>query len=73
MGTVFPGNNSISDILLLCFREIRKKIEKGQWKTGLDETCLIDQIEFENMIKEMKQEYGIIAGKYRSHPAVVSG
>ena len=28
MGTVFPGNNSISDILLLCFREIRKKIEK---------------------------------------------
>ena len=27
MGTVFPGNNSISDILLLCFREIRKKIE----------------------------------------------
>ena len=58
MGTVFPGNNSISDILLLCFREIRKKIEKGQWKTGLDETCLIDQIEFENMIKEIKQEYG---------------
>ena len=56
MGTVFPGNNSISDILLLCFREIRKKIEKGQWKTGLDETCLIDQIEFENMIKEIKQE-----------------
>ena len=46
MGTVFPGNNSISDICFV-FREIRKKIEKGQWKTGLDETCLIDQIEFE--------------------------
>ena len=69
MGTVFPGNNSISDILLLCFREIRKKIEKGQWKTGLDETCLIDQIEFENMIKEMKQEYGSGFSKnYREMP-----
>ena len=69
MGTVFPGNNSISDILLLCFREIRKKIEKGQWKTGLDETCLIDQIEFENMIKEIKQEYGSGFSKnYREMP-----
>ncbi len=69
MGTVFPGNNSISDILLLCFREIRKKIEKGQWKTGLDETCLIDGIEFENMIKEMKQEYGSGFSKnYREMP-----
>ena len=69
MGTVFPGNNSISDILLLCFREIRKKIESGQWKNGLDETCLIDGIEFENMIKEMKQEYGSGFSKnYREMP-----
>ena len=51
------------------FREIRKKIEKGQWKTGLDETCLIDGIEFENMIKEMKQEYGSGFSKnYREMP-----
>ena len=69
IGVVFPGNNSLTDILLLCFREIRKKIEKGQWKTGLDETCLIDQIEFENMIKEMKQEYGSGFSKnYREMP-----
>ena len=69
IGAVFPGNNSLADILLLCFREIRKKIEKGQWKTGLDETCLIDQIEFENMIKEMKQEYGSGFSKnYREMP-----
>lgn len=35
------------------------EVEKGQWKTGLDETCLIDGIEFENMMKEMKQEYEV--------------
>ena len=69
IGAVFPGNNSLADILLLCFREIRKKIEKGQWKTGLDEICLVDQIEFENMIKEMKQEYGSGFSKnYREMP-----
>ena len=39
MGTVFPGNNSISDILLLCFGEIRKKIEKYLEKVK-DETFI---------------------------------
>ena len=34
-----------------------------------DETCLIDQIEFENMIKEIKQEYGSGFSKnYREMP-----
>ena len=69
MGTVFPGNNSISDILLLCFGEIRKKIESAEWKAAQDEMCLIDRIEFENMIKEVKQEYGSGFSKnYREMP-----
>ena len=69
MGTVFPGNNSISDILLLCFGEIRKKIETGEWKTAADESCLTDQIEFENLIKEVKREYGSGFSKiYREMP-----
>ena len=69
MGTVFPGNNSISDILLLCFGEIRKKIEFGEWKTGQDEMCRIDRIEFENLIKKVKQEYGSGFSKnYREMP-----
>ena len=69
MGTVFPGNNSISDILLLCFGEIRKKIENEEWKTAADERCLTDRIEFENLIKEVKQEYGSGFSKnYREMP-----
>ncbi|MGN1184820.1 MAG: TIGR02678 family protein [Oliverpabstia sp.] len=69
MGTDFPGNNSISDILLLCFGEIRKRIKSGEWKTRQDEMCLIDQIEFENLIKKVKQEYGSGFSKnYREMP-----
>ncbi len=69
MGTVFPGNNSVSDILLLCFGKIRQKIENGQWKCDGNETCLIDQIEFENLIKEVKMEDGCGFSKiYREMP-----
>ncbi len=69
MGSVFPGNNSISDILLLCFGEIRKKIETGEWKTQADESCLTDRIEFEKLIKDVKQEYGSGFSKnYREMP-----
>lgn len=69
MGTVFPGNNSISDILLLCFGEIRKIIENNEWKTAPDETCLVDRIEFENLIKEVKRRYGSGFSKiYREMP-----
>ena len=35
-----------------------RRLRVANGKIGLDETCLIDGIEFENMIKEMKQEYG---------------
>ena len=46
-----------------------RRLRSGQWKNGLDETCLIDGIEFENMIKEMKQEYGSGFSKnYREMP-----
>ena len=69
MGTVFPGNNSISDILLLCFGEIRKKIKAEEWKVGANEICLVDRIEFEHLIKEVKKEYGNgFAKNYREMP-----
>ena len=57
MGTYFPAIIPYPIFCFCVFVKYASKIEKGQWKTGLDETCLIDQIEFENMIKEMKQEY----------------
>ena len=69
MGVEFPGNNSLSDILLLCFGEIRKKIEAGMWETSQDEMCVVDKITFEALLREVKQEYGSGFSKlYREMP-----
>lgn len=58
MGNTFPGNNSLSDILLLCFGEIRTKIELKEWKTEPGEMCSVNKIEFEELLKKVKKEYG---------------
>ena len=69
MGTVFPGNNSISDILLICFGEIRKKIEQKEWKISQDEMCVVDRIAFEELIKSVKKDFGAGFSKmYRDMP-----
>lgn len=69
MGDVFPGNNSISDILLLCFGKIREKILAEEWQDTGNETCLVDQIEFEHVIKEVKRDFGSGFSKiYREMP-----
>ena len=58
MGEVFPGNNAISDILLLCCKKIQEKIKGKVWKTQNDEKVLVDILEFEQMLLEVKEEYG---------------
>lgn len=69
MGATFPGNQSLSDILLLCFGEIREKIESGAWKIAQDEMCRVDQITFDELIKEVKLKYGSGFAKiYREMP-----
>lgn len=59
MGATFPENNSVSDILLLCFREIRSKIKEKKWSIASNEMCTIDKVEFENCLKEVKRKYGV--------------
>lgn len=58
MGTAFPGSNALSDILLLCCAGIRKRVREGIWKVRPDDTLLIDSIDFERMIREIKQVSG---------------
>ncbi|MGN0293522.1 MAG: TIGR02678 family protein [Lachnospiraceae bacterium] len=58
MGAEFPGNNAVSDILLLCCGKIREKVERGQWKTGNDDTIRVEKLEFERMLREVKEESG---------------
>lgn len=69
MGAEFPANNAISDILLLCFGKIRGKIESGMWKIQKDEMCQVSLLEFETLLKEVKNEYGAgFTKNYREMP-----
>lgn len=58
IGRKFPGNNVISDILLLCFFVFRERVQTGQWKIENDERCYVDEWEFERTLKEVKKRYG---------------
>ncbi|MDY5955537.1 MAG: DUF2398 family protein, partial [Frisingicoccus sp.] len=69
MGAPFPGNNALSDIILLCCGKIREKVTGGLWKTGSDDRIVVEKIEFENMLKEVKAEKGSRFTKnYREMP-----
>lgn len=58
IGEAFPGNNVLSDIVLLCCTGIRKQIEAGNFQMLSDETIRVGQIEFEALLKSIKAEYG---------------
>ena len=58
MVTAFPGNNALSDILLLCCTKIREKVSEGAWKVQKDEMILADAVEFEQMLKDVKRDFG---------------
>lgn len=58
MGQPFPGNYTASDILLLCCGKIREKVSQEVWKPRADETVLVNRMEFEQMLKEVKSEFG---------------
>lgn len=56
IGAVFPENNAISDILLLCCAKIREKVKMGEWKIENDEKILVDRVDFEHMVKDVHKE-----------------
>lgn len=69
MGAVFPGNNSISDIILLCAGKIRSRITGGEWETSKDETCTVSRLDFDDMLRSVKNDYGAgFPKKYRDMP-----
>lgn len=64
MGTAFPGNNALSDIMLLCCARIREKVENKDWEIQSDETIRAGMMEFERMLKDIKAQYGLGFTKY---------
>ncbi|MBD5088893.1 MAG: TIGR02678 family protein [Clostridiales bacterium] len=66
LGKVFPGNNSISDAILLIFFLIQKKVSKGELAVGVDETIVLSEQEMKELIMECKRTFGVgFAKKYR--------
>lgn len=69
MGTAFPGNNAVSDILLLCCARIRENVRQGIWKPGKEETIRVGNLEFEQMLKDVKKDFGSgFTKNYREMP-----
>ena len=69
MGTVFPGNNVLSDIALLVLAEIRQRVEQKEWNLQQDEVCVVDSVVFEQQLRKIKQTYGKGFSKnYREMP-----
>lgn len=58
MGRTFPGNNAWSDILLLCCAKIRENVENKNVTVRSDDTIFMDILEFEKLIKDVKNEFG---------------
>lgn len=66
LGKVFPGNNSISDAILLLFYMIQRKVKEGQLTLGVDESILLSELEMKELIIECKKKFGAgFAKKYR--------
>ena len=69
MGTMFPGNNVLSDIVLLVLAEIRQRVEQKEWNLQQDEVCVVDSVVFEQQLRKIKQTYGKGFSKnYREMP-----
>lgn len=66
LGKVFPGNNSISDAILLFFHEIQKCVTDKTFTVNINETILISEVECKQLLKECKEKYNAgFAKKYR--------
>lgn len=66
LGKVFPGNNSVSDAILLLFCMIQQKVSGGTLKLNVDETVLLSEPEMRELLVECKRRFGAgFAKKYR--------
>lgn len=55
---VFPANKAISDVVVFFNTIVIEKFEDGKLKKELDDTILISEIDFSNLVRELKEVYG---------------
>lgn len=58
LGKIFPSRNSLSDAILLLHGEIRRRVEEGELKTGVNERIFLPLIKLEEIICFTRTEYG---------------
>lgn len=58
LGSAFPENNSISDIVLLCNQLIAHKIKTKQIPLSIEENARVSMIQFERILLECRELYG---------------
>ena len=69
IGKEFPSANVLADIVLLVLSAMQEKIRAGVWKTEPDETCVVSDLEFEQVIGKAKRDFARgFAKKYREMP-----
>ena len=71
IGEVFPGNTGMSDILLLCCGEIRRRVEDGVWTPQKDDRITVQEVEFDQLLRQVKEKYG--AGFIKSYRELPEG
>lgn len=66
LGKMFPGNNSISDAILLLFYLVQEKVKESQLTLQINETILLSGAEWKQLLVECKEKYNAgFAKKYR--------
>ena len=55
---VFPANKAISDVVVFFNTIIIEKFESGKLTKEPDDTILISEIDFSNLVRELKEMYG---------------
>lgn len=58
MGNAFPGNHTLSDIVLLCNRFIVTEIKENRLNVEWDETVKMDKTALERLLRNCKEQYG---------------
>lgn len=54
LGRTLPGNNVMSDIILLVCREIQRKVSDGTFSTDTDDMIYVDRVAWEGLLREVR-------------------
>lgn len=69
LGEGFPGSNTLSDILLLCFAGIQQRIRDGVWKTDVRDNVLLEEPELDALLREVREKnLKYFSKQYREQP-----